>query len=339
MPQLTTADYVKAAIKKRLQERAEREFQQRKLWRETEDYHETIRSKLDGVFEDNQFCNFARCGQEDLVRECQGCGQQEAIRYHCNLKWCPRCQWRLSEKRKRLLGAWTLRIQQPKHLVLTQKNFAVLTGRKIREHQKNLARMRRAKAMKQVKGGCVSIEITNEGNGWHLHSHWLIDVRWLDMPSVSQAWAKLVGQEFSIVKIMDCREKSYLQEVTKYVCEGSAMAQWPSEKIHEFVRAIKRRRFFFAFGSLFHEAADVRRGLNEARQPAEPCECGCDRFRWKDEIACLVEEAKRLGPPRASVRGEPAPLRATPTGDTRSKEAQPGLPGLPPDTRRLAWHY
>jgi hypothetical protein len=168
-------------------------------------------------------------------------------------------------------------------LVLTQRNFPVLTHKKIRAHTVALAKLRRKKCFQSIYGGCVSIEITNENKGWHLHSHWLIDCRWLDMEDVSRAWGKLVGQEFAIVKIKDVRDKDYLQEVSKYVVEGSELASWPAPQINEFVRAVRGLRFFFAFGSLRNLAPAIRREMNALKKPGPLCECGCPQFYYEDQ--------------------------------------------------------
>lgn len=291
---MVTPGLVAQVVKERAKAKVLRERRQRTLWAEQGDWHETIRSKLDGLFEDNQFLNFSRCGQEDFTCTCCNCGTTKQLKYQCSLKWCPRCQWRRVEQRQKVLALWGNRINQPKHLVLTQKNFPVLTSQKIRQHTQNLARMRRTKSFGKVKGGCVSVEVTNEGQGWHLHSHWLLDVRWMDMPSTSRAWAKIVGQSFSIVKIMDCRERSYLTEVTKYVCSGAEMAGWEANKIHEFVRAVKGKRFFFPFGSLFKEQASIRIALNAEGKEPMMCECGCGKFHFKNavdsEVAAILRE-------------------------------------------------
>lgn len=286
-------DITKAVILARLHNRQAREREQRSLWSEDRDFKETIRSKLAGLWDDNQFWNFSRCGEEDFFRTCRSCKAVEKMKSHCNLKWCPLCSWRITEKRKKLLELWASRISQPKHLVLTQKNFPVLTRGRIRGHTQALAKMRRNRSMKAVRGGCVSVEVTNEGNGWHLHSHWLLDVRWLEMEKVSRAWAKQVGQEFAICKVMDVRQRDYLREVTKYVVEGNELAKWPADKIHEFVRAIKGRRFFFPFGSLFHQAKGIRAELNSDKQEQQPCECGSTDFIWEDEVAAVVNQLRR----------------------------------------------
>ena len=290
---ISTPSPLAVSIGARIRARRIRERQQGQLLDENQDFHETVRMKLAGLWDCRQFDNFQRCGNEQIFRTCDSCKAVEKFDYRCSLKWCPRCQWIIADRRRKVLQVWAHKISQPKHLVLTQKNFPVLTQRKIREHQKNLARMRKAKCFRKVAGGCVSIEITNEENGWHLHSHWLIDVRWLDMEKVSVAWGKLVGQEFAIVKIKDVREAEYLQEVSKYVCEGSELASWPAEHILEFVTAIKGRRFFFAFGSLFKLGPAIRAELAAQKPELQPCECGCMEFIYENEVDAVLNQFRK----------------------------------------------
>jgi hypothetical protein len=286
---------VKRVIRERAIAKAARERAQRALWGDWEDFKETIRAKLSGFLDTPQFWSFSACGQQNLTKCCRGCGQRTNLTHRCNLKWCPSCQWRLVEHRKKIIGLWATKIDQPKHLVLTQANFEVLTPRKIREHTKHLAMMRRSKSFKLCKGGCVSVEITNEKKGWHLHSHWLVDCRWFEMPDVARAWGKLVGQEFAIVKVKDVHDEGYLSEVSKYVVKGDDLAKWPGEHIAEFVRAIKGRRFFFPFGSLFKHGPEIRKALRGEERPQLPCECGCEDFIYRDEVAEIVADLKRNG--------------------------------------------
>jgi hypothetical protein len=316
---------IRTVILARLRARQEREHEQRQLLKEEDDFHETIRVKLYGLWDAPQFWNFSRCGSEDFFRTCRSCGDVQQFKYRCSIKWCPRCQWRITAQRKKILALWTTRIAQPKHLVLTQKNFPVLTPRRVLEHTRALAKMRRAKCFKRVRGGCVSVEITNEGKGWHLHSHWLIDCRWLDMPAVSRAWGKLVGQNFAVVKIMDVREQDYLREVTKYVVEGSELAKWPREKINEFVRAIYRRRFFFPFGSLFHESPGIRRALKNEKPDAPLCECGCGDFIFRDEQDEQLAEIMRLEKQRVVRRERASGRKSFAASDRNGREAPPDL--------------
>lgn len=295
---------IENVIRARAQAKREKEYLQRQLLPENDDFKATIEMKLAGRWDSNQYWNFCRCGVEKLYRRCENCGTETEFLYRCSLKWCPRCQWWITEKRKRILQLWTCKVFQPKHLVLTQRNFPILTRARLREHTRALAKMRRSKCFKSVQGGCVTVEITNEERGWHVHSHWLIDVRWLDMEQVSTTWAKLVGQGFSIVKIKDCRGKSYLQEVSKYVCDGSEIAKWAPELILEFVTAVRGRRFFFPFGSLFHAGPAIRAELRAGENHGATCECGCSNFVFKDETDIVLEEARRLCE-QTSKRGKP----------------------------------
>jgi hypothetical protein len=177
--------------------------------------------------------------------------------------------------------------------VTTQKNFPVLTHRAIRQHQVSLAKFRRTTVMEKVRGGCVSTEITNEGHGWHLHAHWLLDVPWLDMPEVSVAWGKLVGQNFAIVKVKDVAGREYAHEVCKYLAKGSEIASWQPDQINEFVRAVKGIRFFASFGSLFKLGPQIRAEINAQKNPPAFCECGNDHFVFRTEVAEILKELSR----------------------------------------------
>lgn len=295
---MTSTERISQIIRMRSAAKRTREFQQRSLLPENDDFHETIRAKLDGLWDCSQFWNFSKCGHERIFRTCKSCGDTQEFPYRCSLKFCPRCQWWITERRRRLIAKWSSRITQPKHLVLTQQNFPILTRKRFADHTKALSKMRRSKCFARVKGGCVSVEVTNESRGWHVHSHWLIDCRWLDMPEVSRTWAKLVGQTFAIVKIKDARAKDYLQEVSKYVCEGSELARWPAEQILEFVTAIRGRRFFFPFGSLFAEGKAIRAELKAENSHSITCDCGCCDFRFEDEITATLREIREAKPKR-----------------------------------------
>jgi hypothetical protein len=197
------------------------------------------------------------------------------------------------DQRKKVLQLWSSKVDQPKHLVLTERNWSVLTHSALRSFGQRLAKFRRGDYWRTVRGGCVSIEITNEGKGWHVHSHWLVDADWLDMPKISRAWGRLAGQQYAVCKVKDVRNADYLKEVCKYVCDGAAMAKWAPEHLHEFVTAIRGRRFFFAFGSLFKQGRAVRAALEANKPPGKICECGCEDFIYESELAATLAEVRR----------------------------------------------
>jgi hypothetical protein len=189
------------------------------------------------------------------------------------------------EARKRELEFVTTCISQPKHVVLTQRNFEVLNRRTIVASRKNLLKLRRKKLMGGVRGGCASLEFTNESRGWHMHWHLLLDVDWIDAGELSKRWGQLVHHDRApaIVKLLDVRGKSYVQEVAKYLVKGSELARWQPEMILEFIRASRSTRAFTSFGTFNEYRREFRRARAANRVNSKPvCDCGCNRFEFRD---------------------------------------------------------
>lgn len=286
--------------------KARREREQRPLLSDDLLFHDQILTKLktddridpvtgEWFAPSAQLQNFARCGHENVYETCVGCDSTTVRSYHCMIKWCPLCNWRIVSRRRDLLKQWLPTIHQPKHLVTTQRNTATLTRRMIKDHTLNLARLRRHKVFSQVKGGCVSVEITNESKGWHLHAHWLVDARWVDQRELALAWGSLVGQQYAIVKVLDARKErgeggdhrggsgesstpsNYQRELMKYVVKGSDLAKWSQCELYQFINAVRGQRFFFAFGDLFKRARQLRALAEHNKPEREPCDCGCSQ--------------------------------------------------------------
>lgn len=261
-------------------------FDKRSLW------HETVRAKLDGLLQTPQFDNFSKCGAESLIRTCRCCGKTTFLDYQCSIKWCPRCQWKIAESRAKLVSLWAARVKQPKHLVLTESNHQTLTKTLLQNHLVRIRKFRRTKCFKQVRGGCVSVELTNESRGWHLHSHWLVDVDWLEPAEIAKTWGALAGQNYAIVKVKDARPLDYQKQVAKYVVKPAQLASWPPHEIHQFILAIHRRRFFFKFGSLLKATPEILRLLKLSKQPTM-CECGNSQWTVESEVNSIFRECSR----------------------------------------------
>lgn len=234
-----------------------------------------------------QFKNYERCGQEEIYRTCACCGKWETMEYQCSLKWCPRCNWKITRRRQEELKFWIAKIEQPKHIVTTQQNRTAFTRQFLRQHQLNLAKLRRTEVFREVKGGCVSVEVTNERKGWHLHAHWLVDARWVDAVELATTWGRIVEQEYAIVKVCDLRHRDdYQKEIAKYVVKSSDMVNWIPTEIREFVETVKANRFFFRFGSLFK--------LKREKPTREPriCGCGSSDFQFTNEKVELLKQCR-----------------------------------------------
>ncbi len=237
-------------------------------------FHSVMVKKLDGRSDEKWFQNFRKCGKDSgAMMFCVNCGDRHPLVHRCSLKFCPICVWRITARRKEKLEVWQRGIKNPMHLVLTQKNFAQITRGKIREHYKNLTRLRRQEVFKNVRGGCTSVEVTNRGEGWHLHSHWLLDCNFIDIKIVSQRWGELCGQEFGIVQFKKITTDGYAKEVCKYVAKGSEVAKWPAEDLLNFILSVRKSRFFFSFGSLLKESARVNAFLAEIKSLRESQAC------------------------------------------------------------------
>jgi hypothetical protein len=253
----------------------------------------SIEAKLNGLARGPQWLNFQKCGEEEIYRTCKGCHSVEKFYYNCNLKWCPRCNWRITKARIEKIKAWMFFTKQCKHVVLTQRNSQFITRKRIRAFQAALVRLRRTKLMKGLKGGVASIEITNEQKGWHLHAHLLLDIRWIDKQALSEEWGRQVGQDFAIVDISDARDGDYAKQVSKYVCMGSEMAKWPAHQIWEFICAIKGIRFFTAFGSINKHRDEIKAMLDAARPAPTACACGCHLFKFETDEQSIINEIRR----------------------------------------------
>ena len=278
------------------------------MWEKELVFKESILAKLRGIGKPDLAGKMAECHTIESLKRCTGCRRVSRFFNRCELFFCPVCAPRLARERKQSVEWWTKQVKQPKHLVLTVRNTLDLTKPYVQFLKSQLAKLRRSKALSSVKGGFYSMEVTNEGRGWHVHFHLLIDTPWLCMPDVSETWGKLVGQDFAICKIKDCRGASYLQEVTKYAVKGSELAGWNGLTISEFITAFAGVRFFGVFGTLYGKRSEWREWIKSIQEIKPLCPCGCDSWHILSPEELLWEQETRGG-----LTGQPPPtLRQVP---------------------------
>jgi hypothetical protein len=255
---------------------------QQEFWQEAFAFWASIIGKLDSIGRGDLVSAMRECHQWEQSMTCKGCGKGKVITNRCEIRWCPLCSARLARERVEELKHWSTTLRQPKHVILTSRNSQCLTKRRVRLFQAALAKLRRLKGARNWQQGTWSLEVTNEGRGWHLHAHLLVEADWIDSGWLALSWAKLIGQDFAIVKVKDARAKDYLQELLKYVVKSSEMASWPPEEIAEFMTALKGRRSFGVFGKLCGRRREWRLVLRSVRDKRNRCSCGCNDFTIDD---------------------------------------------------------
>lgn len=272
------------------------------FWRSQSLFRDSIVAKVREEGYGHLVEKLAACQTEKMYVTCLGCSDSRVVFNHCDKKFCPLCTPRLAHKRRDSLEPWVRTVAQPKHVVLTMRNAAAITKRYVRSGQAAVSKLRRSKLAREWRGGLVSTEVTNEGRGWHLHYHLLVDCRWIDSSELAQKWAALIGQDFAIVKVKDARDRRYLQEVSKYAVKGSDMAGWSGAEMVAFIHAFAGVRTFHPFGSCFKLRAEVANWKAEtASHRSRQCECGCRVFRIQDHVGTATEHAARKRPVRSMV--------------------------------------
>lgn len=266
-----------------LERRGVTSHRQEQLWDKELVFQQSILSKLMSVGKIDIAGKMATCHTVVSYQRCQGCGKAKKFFNRCELFFCPVCAPRLSFERKEQVEWWTREINQPKHVVLTVRNTADLTKPYVQFLKSQLAKLRRSKVFSAVTGGFYTLEVTNEGRGWHVHFHLLVNARWIDASELAIVWGKLVGQDYAIVKIKDCRQGDYLREVTKYAVKGSELASFTPQQMVEFITAFDGVRFFGVFGDLYGKRTEYAEWIASLQEIVTTCECGCTVFKIMSE--------------------------------------------------------
>lgn len=203
------------------------------------------------------------------------------------------------------------------------KNSEQITPGEIRKIRRAFGKLRHRKLWtSHTKGGVASVEITNIGNGWHVHLHAVIDCKWLAVKTpaprpredhlaikekciraareLESVWSRLLGQPTSSVLVKRAYRGTISKEVVKYTVTPEALLNF-SEPIGDMIRAIDSTRMMTTFGTAHGQVIkDVRLEakalLKEkaaewraARLPE--CKCGCEE--WMPENLATTSHMER----------------------------------------------
>lgn len=253
------------------------------LWRNGEVFALTVVAKLREYGRSDLLEGLADCHTQTTNARCTGCKKVNRFWNRCDLFYCPRCQPRLARERADGVTFWANKVRQPKHVVLTMTNTRDMTKKHVRHLIQSFAKLRRRAFAKHWRGGFYRVEITNEGKGWHLHLHALIDADYIDARKLSVTWNDCNGGFGHIVKVKDARGHEYLKEVTKYAVKGNMLAEWTGAQIAEFVDAFKGCRSFGVFGSLFGLRGEWKEFCAGEAEKRAVCACGCSEFTFHSD--------------------------------------------------------
>jgi hypothetical protein len=304
---------------------------QRGLGFDGEVLKETIIRKLFKIGKGHLAAPLVKCHTQQFIAVCDACRRQSVYYNRCENFFCPICARRLAADRRRSIEWWTEHVKQPKHVVLTSRNTDALTASRVRDFKAAWSKLRRRKFAKGWRGGFYSLEITNEGKGWHLHLHALIDAHWIDSGRLAREWADCIGQDVAIVKVKDARGTEYLRELCKYIVDGNQLAGWTGEDIATYIEAFTGQRCFGTFGALYALRAKHRDFLDSIQADKPQCPCGCTTARIFSPEEWEWHEAKNGRPDRPQIletRG------ATP----QNGATFPMLPGFSLPEARTGWH-
>jgi Transposase zinc-binding domain len=255
---------------------------QAEFWDKHWAFWQTIVDKVRSCGQKHLLGEMVNCRQYESILQCRECGARKVITNRCEKRFCPLCGPRLARERTEEISLWSKTLQQPKHVVLTARNTAQIQPTQVAHFTKSLAALRRRKEAQVWKAGTWALETTNEGRGWHLHAHLLVESNWIDSGWLAKTWGRYMKQDYAVVKVKDARDLDYLQELLKYVVKSSELAGWEPWDICYFLRAFARRRSFGVFGSLVGDRARWQALVKLERAKRSRCTCGCNRYTLTD---------------------------------------------------------
>jgi hypothetical protein len=276
---------------------------QAEFWRKQTAHKNSVAARLREAGMTEEADKLELCHSYYTVAVCCGCNSVQKFPNRCDLFYCPECQPTLSRERKKQVEWWTATIRQPKHVVLTTRNQPTLDPAHVTELRRWFTNLRNRKRYRNWSGGFYTIECTNEGRGWHLHLHILVDVKWIDSGQLALDWDNVTNHNGRIVKVKDCRREDYLQEVTKYAVKGSDLAKWNSSDVAAYIRAFDGKRTFGVFGSLYSARTEFAEFIATMKAAKPRCECGCCRARyfseseWEFQCVVATPQARAMPPP------------------------------------------
>jgi hypothetical protein len=171
---------------------------------------------------------------------------------HCHDRFCVPCQ----TARARVIAAAAeglIREHETRFVTLTLRaSNTPLRDQLDRLYRSFAVLRRRGWWRSNVVGGAAFLEVKVGKNSglWHPHLHILVEGSYLNQRQLSTEWYAVTGDSF-VVDVRECSDpEGRARYVTKYVTKpASADVFEHTDRLDEFVCAMKGRRLCFTFGT------------------------------------------------------------------------------------------
>lgn len=278
-------------------------------------------ARLDAEGADDLADRLRKCGLT-FPLWCSSCGHRHEAAQKCNRKWCPSCAPKRANERARKMRLAVRAMQWPMHVTLTMQNVPLDEAPRtlLRSLMRSFAKLRRMKLWAEnVKGGVVSVEITDKGNGLHPHLHALIDCEWLALKTpkphrgdttetlavkfraaaqeLQAAWARCLKQETPPSLWIRRCDAGAADEVMKYALKTEDALNCQGE-IAPVLRMLDAVRTVATFGSL--------RGLKvpDDDEPRLVCPNGHNAWTTSPPACATYDSLDAKSKLRALLRGK-----------------------------------
>ena len=96
------------------------------FWKDNTVFKMSVAAKLRAGGMGDEAAKLEHCHTERKWSQCGSCGKAVSFLNRCDQKFCPECQPRLARKRAEAVEWWVRETDNPKHVVLTVRNSALI---------------------------------------------------------------------------------------------------------------------------------------------------------------------------------------------------------------------
>lgn len=239
------------------------------------------------------------CSETEHLTGCTHCGEAWWVTTKCRQRVCPICSYKVSKDRAKLIQLFINRLKYPKFVTLTMPRWTGDPREGIKELRSAFLRLRKNGGIKELKGGCYSIELVPKDDGWHIHMHLILDAPFIPHAKLIVEWGKALRVPRPSVDVRNADKGSAAHYVAKYVTK-SLPPDVEADTYVDLWEAIKGSRLFALFGDWYKDKQKISAlGGDDANYKAKcPC-CGatgtmfdvrCGRFVYGKEWDTIYKD-------------------------------------------------